>query len=217
MGTIRNHTESSIKKHKIKSNKTKHDIYLVHEFIDRIKYIGPNLELRAITHNSWFVKEILPIYLDTCPLFLEKKNKELYMQIGTEHLLEDFKGNMLTIEDIYLTSRIPPIKKTSYLLCRKTITEPVGKTILDAIYNSKIGHLLVSHNGFLSSYILHGIITNVTEKSVTAYRFIKHIKKILVDNNNIDIDGLRKYMKHKVPYLNNGFDYINPDKNETAE
>lgn len=206
MATIPKHTELSVQKHNVSDRETINDIYLVHEFIDRIKYIGPSLILRALSHNTWFVNSLLPLYIEWCPLVSQKgktTNKSFLMQVGIDHLYDDFKGNILSIDDIFNTDKVPDINRQ---LKRMQHWQEL-KEVIAAIIDSKIAYLLIGYNGFVSTYILHGLLAiDPICHNQNIYIFVKRLKET-VRNVNIELNDISNYMKKEIPYLNNGFTF----------
>lgn len=206
MATIPKHTEMSVQKYNISDRETINDIFLIHEFIDRIKYIGPSLVLRALSHNTWFIKNILPLYIDWCPLIStngKTNNRELLTQVGKDHLYDDFKGNTLSIPDIFNTDSIPNINQE----LRRLRCIPELKEIVMALMDSGIAYVLIGFNGFVSTYLLHGLLAihpKCHNKNI--YIFVKELKKI-IGNINLNIEEITEYMKDEIPYLNNGFTF----------
>lgn len=206
MATIPKHTEISIAKYDIKDEETKKDIYLIHEFIDRIKYIGPSLILRALSHNTWFVNHLLPLYIEWCPLVSPKgktTNKSFLMQVGTDHLHDDFRGNILNVGDIFNTNAVPDInRKLSKMRHEKELKE-----IVTALIDSGIAYILLGYNGFISTYILHGLLAiNPECHNKNIYIFVKRLKQAAGDVD-IGLNDIALYMKEEIPHLNNGFTF----------
>jgi len=88
------HAESSVKHFKV----GKPEDYLdIHTFMDSTKASYPNIKNRMFTHNSWFIKEVLPRVfgqyrmVDGVKISIEA--------IGEQHVLEDFRGSIPTPQD----------------------------------------------------------------------------------------------------------------------
>lgn len=215
MATITKHTEETIKQYNIADEEMKKDVYLIHEYIDRIKYTGPEIQYRTLSHNVWFINYMLPLYLEWSPLVKHyKQNKQLYHTIGVEHLLQDFKGFSPTLKDIFDFERIPKIKSPMLLSLLRVYKEEPYKKIIYALVDSQIPYLFIGSKCFVSSYILHGLLTNAPEtKDHNTYKFVSDLRKT-IDNYSVSVEDIYNYMNEEIPNLNNGLKFIkNKPKN----
>jgi len=73
----------------------------IHEFMDSTKACFPNNAHRLITHNSWFVVNVLPKVFGHERTNSEGKNYSV-KDVGEYHILEDFKMRFIPSVQDYL-------------------------------------------------------------------------------------------------------------------
>lgn len=73
---------------------TPEDYLVYHEYIDQQKKYMPDNRGRALTHNSWFIYEILPAVFGTTMTNSEGKVVSVSL-IGEYHVLEDYGGKFI--------------------------------------------------------------------------------------------------------------------------
>jgi hypothetical protein len=90
MGNPLIHAESSAKKFGGKAQ----DYIDIHEFIDSSGMAFPDLRHRALTHNTWFIKTMLPVKFGHI-----RKNSDgqrySVVEVGQQHVLEDYAGKFI--------------------------------------------------------------------------------------------------------------------------
>lgn len=77
------------------------DYIRIHEEIDSSKKYMPDNRGRALTHNSWFVYDILPKIFGTTLTNSDGKVVSVSL-VGEYHLLEDFGGKFIPSPQDYL-------------------------------------------------------------------------------------------------------------------
>lgn len=91
------HAENSVKRFGGKPE----DYLDIHDFMDSSKAIvGSNLH-RVFTHNSWFIRVVLPRVFGETILNSDGKTVSIY-DIGEQHVLEDFRGRYIPSGQDYL-------------------------------------------------------------------------------------------------------------------
>lgn len=87
------HAESSVKKFGGKAE----DYVAIHEFIDCSKGVVADHRHRALTHNTWFIMNVLPrVFGATIMVGTGKKRKKVSVRdIGEHHVLEDYRGKFI--------------------------------------------------------------------------------------------------------------------------
>jgi hypothetical protein len=81
---------------------TPEDYLAIHEFMDSSKCCMADNRHRALTHNSWFIKAVLPkVFGQQLTVTLEDgREKQVTVEdIGEQHVLEDFGGVIPTPQD----------------------------------------------------------------------------------------------------------------------
>lgn len=103
------HAKSSAKKYGGKWE----DYFPVHDFMDCSKGAFPDNRHRCLTHNSWFIKEVLervhfpnsgPMTPDgSFPTIINSDGKHISVrEIGEQHILEDFRYKFIPTASDYL-------------------------------------------------------------------------------------------------------------------
>lgn len=91
------HAESSVRKHGGKME----DYLPIHDFMDTSKGAMPDNRHRALTHNSWFISNVIEKVFGFY-ITLENGKKVSTRQIAEEHVLEDFGGQFIPTAQDYL-------------------------------------------------------------------------------------------------------------------
>lgn len=73
----------------------------IHDFMDSSKAIVANNLHRVFTHNSWFVRVVLPRVFGETILNSDGKTVSIY-DIGEQHVLEDFRMRYIPSGQDYL-------------------------------------------------------------------------------------------------------------------
>lgn len=92
------HAQSSAKKY----GGVPEDYMMIHEFMDSSKATIPDNRHRALTHNSWFISQILPrVFGETFPRASDGKIIST-RDIGEQHVLEDYAGKFIPTASDFL-------------------------------------------------------------------------------------------------------------------
>lgn len=73
----------------------------IHDFMDSSKAIVGNNLHRVFTHNSWFIRTVLPRVFGETILNSDGKTVSIY-SIGEQHVLEDFRNRYIPSGQDYL-------------------------------------------------------------------------------------------------------------------
>ena len=73
----------------------------IHEFLDSSRAAFPDLRHRALTHNSWFLTEVLPRVFGETRKNSENKSYSV-REVGEHHVLEDFANQYIPSAQDYL-------------------------------------------------------------------------------------------------------------------
>lgn len=102
------HAESSAKKFGGEPS----EYFEIHDFMDSSKGAFPTNAHRALTHNAWFIKEVLERvkFSNSCEpvgnsfpfIILKNGNKVSVRDVGERHILEDFGMRFLPSAQDYL-------------------------------------------------------------------------------------------------------------------
>lgn len=91
------HAESSAKKFGGKPE----DYMAIHEFLDTSKGTIADNRHRALTHNAWFLMEVLPRVFGN--IFTNSDGRVVSVRdVGEQHVLEDFAGAFIPSAQDYL-------------------------------------------------------------------------------------------------------------------
>lgn len=79
------------------------DYVEIHEFMDSSKAVIADNRHRALTHNSWFISQVLPrVFGNT---FVNSANKIISVRdVAEQHILEDFSNRFIPSAQDYLQS-----------------------------------------------------------------------------------------------------------------
>jgi hypothetical protein len=84
------------------------DYFCVHDLMDSSKAALPDNRHRALTHQSWFIKEILekihmPEHKWFGPILINSAGREISVRdLGEQHILEDFGMKFIPTAQDYL-------------------------------------------------------------------------------------------------------------------
>lgn len=98
------HAESSARKY----GGDPMDYFPIHDFLDNSKGAIPDNRHRALTHNSWFLSNVLEkIHIPEVkwfgPYLINSEGRKISVrEIGEQHILEDFKGVFIPTAADYL-------------------------------------------------------------------------------------------------------------------
>lgn len=84
------------------------DYWPVHQLLDSSKAAMPDNRHRTLTHNSWFIMEVLekihmPEHNWFGPVLINSDGRKVSVrQLGEDHILEDYRGQFIPTADDYL-------------------------------------------------------------------------------------------------------------------
>lgn len=84
------------------------DYFPIHDFLDNSKGSMPDNRHRALTHNSWFLSNVLekvhmPEHNWFGPTLINSDGRQVSVRdIGEQHVLEDFQNRFIPTADDYL-------------------------------------------------------------------------------------------------------------------
>lgn len=83
------------------------DYFAIHELMDLTKGAIADNRHRVVTHNAWFIVNVLPrIFGET---FVNSDGKTIQTKdIGEQHCLEDFRGKIPSLQDYAVSMKLEP-------------------------------------------------------------------------------------------------------------
>lgn len=97
------HAESSARRHGGRAE----DYLQIHDFMDSSKGAIPDNRHRALTHNSWFLSNVLERVFGH--VITNSDGKEVSVRaIGEQHVLEDYGGVIPTAQDFLQEMEMTP-------------------------------------------------------------------------------------------------------------